>query len=358
MIGVDLHLEPNEASDLCSVHAEDPLRKKGWDRALLTVLDEATAEDALALLVHSEGSPLDEGWEALRVRARPSNGAKGKTEDSEACARRDGMLYWMGSQFGKKAGPLSARRSWIARVGEHALAEAVASGSKVDVEIARVRFGFHRAVNDALAAAAIDLLPLGPLARKNYIDDTIAAGAKKNKRWAGRVQAGDQPLNVEAMEFRADGRLLLGLRYPVTADGHPILVEVHDVEAIFEDPDALPRCGAVWVLEDVGTAAEPAGFRALDSAGDDRFDAIVGDLDAANKSATVLEDHPQGGRACSEHRRFELPLTAAGGPVTTELVHHFGDVRRVEGVAVDHEGHSHYVIDEEGHVALRTLMVD
>jgi hypothetical protein len=165
-------------------------------------------------------------------------------------------------------------------------------------------------------------------------------------------------INVEAAEFRADGRLLLGLRYPVTAQGHPILVEVLEPQALFAAPAAVPRCGHVWVLEDVGSEEAPAGFRGLDSAGDDRFDAVVGDLDAAGKSATVLEDHPEGGRAASEHVRFSLPLTAGGGSVTSERAHHFGDVRRVEGVAVDAEGHAHYLIDEEGRVALRTLIFD
>ena len=58
----DLHLEPNEASDLTIINVPNP----GWDRTMLTVLDEANAEDALALLVHKEGLPLDEGWEAMR----------------------------------------------------------------------------------------------------------------------------------------------------------------------------------------------------------------------------------------------------------------------------------------------------
>jgi hypothetical protein len=41
----DLHLEPNEASDLCRVFDRATLRRHGWDRAFATVLDEATAED-------------------------------------------------------------------------------------------------------------------------------------------------------------------------------------------------------------------------------------------------------------------------------------------------------------------------
>jgi hypothetical protein len=352
----DLHLEPNEASDLCRAFGPEFLARQSWDRLFVTVLDEAPAEEALALLVHARDAPLDAGWDALRVHA-DGGGDAGRTEDAEACAARDGYVYMLGSQFGKKEGPLNARRSWIARMSETALADA-AGGERAPLEVARLRFGLHRAVNDALAAAAVELIPLGPRSREAYIDATIAAGAAKGKRWAGRVKSGDHPINVEAAEFRADGRLLLGLRYPVTAAGHPILVELHDVAALFGSSDAVPECGNVWVLENIGSPEAPAGFRGLDSGGDDRFDAIVGDLDAAGKSATVLEDHPEGGNAASEHVRFSLPLTAGGGSVQAEVIHHFGGLRRIEGVALDHEGHAHYVIDEEGHVALRTLVFE
>ena len=357
MIETDLHLEPNEASDLCRVFDDAARARHGWDRAFVTVLDEASAEDSLALLLHADGTGLDEGWEARRIRADPTSGAQ-RTEDAEACARLDGFVYVLGSQFGKKAGPLSARRSWIARVSEDSLERATADGERAELEIARLRFGLHRAVNDALAAAPVEILGLGAGARNAYVEATIARGEEKSKRWAGRIRPEDHPINVEAAEFRADGRLVLGLRYPVTVDGHPLLVEVADVDALFTAPDSVPSCDAVWWLEDAGDADAPVGFRALDSAGDDVLNAVVGDLDATNKSATVLEDHPQGGRAASEHRRFRLPATGAGGPLGSELIHHFGDVRRVEGVAMDHAGHAHYVIDEEGHVALRTLVID
>lgn len=356
MHSTDLHLEPNEASDLARVFDDDTRARFGWDRAFVTVLDEAAAEDCLALLVHGAGEPLDHGWEAVRVHADPG-GDGGRTEDAEACAVHDGHVYILGSQFGEKAGPLTARRSWIARVREEDLAGAP-GGQRVPMELSRLRFGLHRAVNDALTRAAVQLLPLGPRSRAAYVDATIAHGAAENKRWAGRVGSADQPINVEAAEFRADGRLLLGLRYPVTADGHPLLVEVHDLEQLFADPDAAPRCGNVWVLGDAGDTDAPAGLRGLDTRGGDRFDAIVGDLDAAGKSATVLDDHPQGGNAHSQHIRFELPLTAGGGQVTSERVHDFGELRRVEGVAVDAGGHAHYVIDEEGHVGLRTLVLE
>lgn len=351
----DLQLTPNEASDLSRVFGAEALERHGWDRAFATVLDETCAEDCVALLVHDAGYALDDGWSAIRVATEPKAG-KGRTEDAEACAVRDGYLYVLGSQFGKKAGPLIARRSWIARVSEEALADAIDNGGKPELEIVRLRFALHRAINDALSDAAVELLPLGPRSRAAYIDGTIAVGAERGKRWAGAVTSADHPVNVEAAEFRADGRLLLGLRYPTSADGHPLLVELHDADALFDG--APPRCGNVWELEDVGSRAAPAGLRGLETRGDDRFDAIVGDLDAAGKSAIVLEDHPEGGNAPSEHVRFRLPLTAGGGPVSAEHVHGFGELRRVEGIAVDFDGHAHYVIDEEGRVALRTLIFD
>jgi hypothetical protein len=351
----DLQLTPNEASDLSRVFDAETLSRRGWDRAFATVLDETCAEDCIALLVHDAGTALDAGWHAIRVATEPT-AAKGRTEDAEACAVRDGFLYVLGSQFGKKGGPLIARRSWIARVAEDALAGAIDGLRTPELELVRLRFALHRAINDALADAVVELLPLGPLSRAAYIDATIALGAEQGKRWAGAVTSADHPVNVEAAEFRSDGRLLLGLRYPTTAEGHPILVELHDADALFDGRE--PRCGNVWVLEDVGSRDAPAGLRGLETRGDDRFEAIVGDLDAAGKSATVLEDHPEGGNARSEHVRFSLPLTAGGGSVSAERVHDFGDLRRVEGIAVDFEGHAHYVVDEEGRVALRTLIFE
>lgn len=356
MYETDLHLQPNEASDLCPVLRAEMRAAHGWDKAFLTVLDEASAEGAIAVLGHERGAGPGEGWQARRIKAKPVGAPANKTEDAEACARRDGRVYLMGSQFGKKAGPLNASRSWVARVAEDALADAL-DGGRAQLEIARTRFGLHRALNDAVAAAGVELLPLGDHARKAYIDDTIAIGERKKKRWAGRVEPGDYPFNIEAMEFRPNGKALLGVRYPVTADGQPLLIEVSDIDAIFDDPDAVPECRNVWVLEGVGAAGAPAGLRALHTSGDDVFDAVVGDLDAPDKGATVLEDHPEGRQAPSRHVRFKLPPRKAGGAVSAETLHDFGDVRRVEGIVVDDDGHAHYVLDEDGRVGLRTLVL-
>jgi hypothetical protein len=354
----DLALEPNEASDLCPLQVPALLEGRHWDRAFVTVLDEVPAEAAIAVLGHDDGAEPGEGWHALRVPCAPQ-ADEGRTEDAESCAWHDGWVYVLGSQFGAKEGPLEAKRSWAARVRADDLAAACAEGAvPAPLELVRLRFSLHRAVNDALAAAGLELIERRQLTTERYIDATIALGAEKQKRWAGRVSAADHPINIEGADFRADGRLLLGLRYPVTAEGHPLLVELSDVNALFTDPDEIPRTGSVWVLEDVGSPEAPCGIRALHAEGEDRFDAIAGDLDAAKKGATVLADHPAGAAAQSVHVRFDLPLTASGGSVTGRRLHEFGAIRRVEGVALAPDGHAHYVIDEEGHVGLRTLLLD
>ena len=351
----NLHLEPNEASDLTPVFDRQVLIERDWDHAFATVLDEAPVEKAIAVLVHEAGAPIGQGWQALRVPAKASR-RKGATQDAEACATRDGWLYIVGSQFGSKDGPLEPARSFIARVREDNVAEAIAGGGKAAVDVAWLQFRLHRAVNEALAAAAIELIEPGPRTREAYIDATIRRGAEGGKAWSGDVRSGDHPINVEAVAFRGDGRMLLGLRYPVTAEGQPLLVELSGAEAVFANRDAGPDCSAVWHLDNVGNPQEPVGLRGLHADGLDRFHAIVGNLDSGG--TTIISDHPEGGRAYSTHVRFSLPLAAEGGAVRCETVRRFEGIERIEGVVTDDNGNSHYVIDRDGYVGLRTLLVD
>ena len=85
----------------------------------------------------------------------------------------------------------------------------------------------------------------------------------------------------------------------------------------------------------------------MHAAGGDRYHAIVGRLDASGKGATLVEDHPEAGRAASTHVRFELPPTAGGGAVGTDVVLRFEAAQDVEGVATSGDGRdTHYVIDQ------------
>ena len=104
---------------------------------------------------------------AVRLSLAPTDHA-GRTEDAEACDFWGEHLYVLGSHFGSKDGPLEAKRAWIARVRTSDLAAAV-EGSKPPIEIARNRFGLHRAVNDRLRESGVELRELGPRARERLV---------------------------------------------------------------------------------------------------------------------------------------------------------------------------------------------
>jgi hypothetical protein len=352
-----LRLDPNEASDLAPVFDAATLERNGWDRALATVLDGSPAEKAIALIVHRAGAAPDAGWEARRVECKPPRGLAGRTTDAEACACRDGWLYVLGSQHGAEDGPLEPRRSWIARARVDELAAHAAGGRRPRLQLARLRFALHRAVNDALAErAALELMPLAAAARRACIDATIDTGIRGGKRWAGRVRAGDQPISVDGVAFRADGRLLLGLRQPVTRDGRALLVELDDVGALFGEDDPVPGCGDVWTLAGRGEPERPVGVFALHSDAPDRFHAVLAGLDGAARASLALDGRP-GGDAGAAHVRFELPARGADGAVAAEVVRAFDGAGRIEGIALL-DAEVHYVIDEDGAVGLRTLMLD
>jgi hypothetical protein len=339
----DLELEPNEASDLCRLQAPALLEQRGWDRAFLTVLDEAPVEECVAVLGHERDAEPGEGWEALRVKCEVQKG-EGKTHDAEACAGHGGWVYLLGSQYGGKQGPLDRRRSWIARGREEDLAGALAGDGPARLELARLDFAIHRAVNDALRESPIELIALGAKTREEFIDASLEDAE-------GAVEPGDHPINVEGADFRAGGGLLLGLRYPTSAEGYPLLVELSGVSELFEDNADQVHGTAVWTIEGMGSPDAPSGVRGLHADDGERFDAVVGDVD--------VEEHPEGEGASSAHVRFSIPRESSGGGAVTGVrtVHEFGDQRHVEGVADGGDGHMHYVIDRDGRVALRTLLV-
>ena len=350
---VDLHLEPNEASDLAEVHEPGLLEAHGWDRTFLTVLDEGPVEDCIALLGHEADAGMTEGWSSHRLTFAADDNA-GRTEDAEAVAVRDGRVYVLGSHYGSKDGPLQVKRHWIARFDQGELSEGL-EGCTPTLEIARTRFRVHRAINDALQESGVELFPLAESARKVLVDATIERGRKKEKGWVEYLEPGDLPINIEGAAFGPDGTLLVGLRFPTTADGQPLIVALPDLDAVIDDPDVVPPCGDVWWL-DVGSRELPQGIRAMDPSRGG-FQAITGSLDALGKDSALVASHEEAGQAGCRHWRFGA-LRRGGGPVKTTLIHDFGDLRSVEGVADGPDGHAVYVVDEESRVDMRFLAVD
>ena len=157
-------------------------------------------------------------------------------------------------------------------------------------------------------------------------------------------------MDVEGAAFRSNGALLLGLRYPATRDGHPILVEIEGIEKLFRNPPGDPSVRQLWVLKGVGTGREPRGIRALEEDGDS-FLAVTGSLDSTPEESAILQDHPEGERADSCLHRFTLPeAPPRWSGVEAERVQDLGgdsNVSNAEGIAADTGGRLWYVLDDE-----------
>lgn len=340
----------NEASAMIAIHHERLLRAFGWELGFWIASDEARAHKCLAALGRRRASPNEPGdaWEVKRLKTkRTKNSSRKKTDDAEAMARVGPWIYVFGSQFGSKSGPLQAKRHWIARFNEHSVEVHAEKGVlKVRLEVARPAFLLHRAVNDALIAHAVDLLPQGARVREDYLDATLRQGEDDAKSWRRRIVPGDRPINVEGVAFLPNGRLVLGLRYPVTDAGHPILVEIDGLDQIFlKTDDPQVRGNRVWVLSSVGSRKKPVGIRALDQRGR-TLHAITGDLDSDPDDSRVLADHPEGLDALNEHHVFEIPVK--GTEIRTRRVRQFDRGDNVEGLCLLHDqGSLWYVHDAD-----------
>jgi hypothetical protein len=301
---VDMPLEPGAASDRAEVHAPELLAARGWDRALLTVDGAAPAEGCVVLLAHTAGAGAAEGWSRHRLRFAVSGDLAGRTEGAAAVAVRAGTAYVVGSHR-----PLRPGSHWIARFDLAALAAAL-DGATPALELARTQLRLHRAVNDALRAAGVDVLQLADPVRQALIGAAIARGEADRAPWRRYLRYADSPLDVAGAAFAPDGALLLGLRLPATAAGHPLVVGLPDVDALLGDDDAVPACGAVWALA-VGTPDLPRGIGAMDPHGDG-LDVVTGPLAAPGEGGVLAEHHPEAAAAPAERWRTG-PLPEDGG---------------------------------------------
>jgi hypothetical protein len=351
LISVDLAHEGNEASDLVHVDNEALLDAHGWDIGFWTVLDEGSVEDCIAVLGHARGAAPDSGWEIFPLPAVAGD-EKGRTEDAEAVARHDGWIYVIGSHYGSKGGPLQAKRAFIARFDEQSIDRTVPE-AELPIDIRRNKFALHRLVNDALDTSHVVAITPGDTVRTRFIARTIERGTQRSKTWVDRLTERDVPINIEGAAFRPNGNLLLALRFPTTAEGEPILVEVSGIPAMFDDGPAAVNVERVWELAGVSPPDALVGFRALSHTGEDVYDAIIGSIDATGKGSVLLEDHPEGADVCCSHWRFTLPADGSDtDSVVCQQIRDFADLRNVEGLSVE-SGRTFYVTDEDHRIQLR-----
>lgn len=327
-----------EASGLVGVQSWPVLREMGWDVAFWFV-SERDATRAVAAAGRRGGR-----WEVVRLERRGGRRGTKRTEDAETIARAGSWIYVLGSQFGPKRGPLEHERHFVARFNE-ALVSPRRARLVADVEVARRPFLLHRIVNDALREAGVKVLA-DPELRERFVVRARERGARKGKRWSRLLRGDDVPVNVEGAAFLPGGHLLLGLRFPTTADGHPILIELEGIDRYLDAPRVPPEVVAVRVLRSIGSRRAPAGVRGLDVLGSE-IHLLTGDLDSKPEKSAVLARHPRAARAASAH--WAAPL-AAGAHAPQELparrVRAFGDGPPVEGLAT-HRGAIWYAHDDE-----------
>ena len=352
---MDLNLHPNEASGLLVMEDEALLETHGWDLGFWAVLDEGKIEDCVAAIGHRRGSPQEDGWEIERLHARVT-GDSGKTEDAEAITRdhSSGMVYVLGSHFGSKDGPLQPKRGFVARFREGEVGH-VTEDPAMDLEVARRSFAIHRLINDAFHEHGVEPIPLGQQAREAFIDATIERGRKEKKKWSGLVREDDYPINIEGAAFRRSGSLLLGLRFPSAANGHPLLVELGGIERLFED-DGLPEVLGFWTVDAVGKGGEMAGVRdlALHTTPDgEELHVVTGNVDSRDKKSVLVADYPGGRETVATHYRCPLPEGVHSGVLRGEFVREFPNLPRVEGLAIADNDRAYYVTDEDEGVHLR-----
>ena len=349
---LDLNLHPNEASGLLTMENRRLLDEHGWEVGFWAVLDEGDVGDCIAVIGHQSGADINEGWEIDRLHADTSFvGNSGKTDDTEAVARHDGWVYLFGSHFGSKDGPLQPKRGFIGRFREDSV-QHTTDDPVTGIEVYRESFVLHRLLNDAFQNSGPALLPLGENSYEALITQTRHRGVEKGKGWDGLVHDDDFPINIEGAAFRETGSLLLGLRFPVSENGRPLVVEVAGIERLFEAGDELPEVTGFWVVDAVGQDGEIAGVRDLALVGDE-LHLVTGNIDSKEKGSVLLEDYPGGRDTVATHFRCTLPQDEHSGELKAEFVREFPELPRVEGIAITADGDFFYVTDEDEGVHLR-----
>ena len=251
----------------------------------------------------------DGGWVAQHVPA-DAGVENGRTEDGEALAHHDGWVYVFGSHFGSKAGPLRPRRAFVARFREDDAAPGYAAGARGPQPVPAAPGGQRRPRRRRRS----------PCCRRGSGYGTGSSsrpwpGAPPGRRrWVSRLAEDDLPVNVEAAAFTPAGTVLLGLRFPVTDRGEPILVEVAGCGRDVRPAGGWPRVVGAYALTGVTRPGALTGFRALSARrttaaydGGDRLDR------RARQGLGTARRPSDGGEVTSRHVRFRLGGRAERG---------------------------------------------
>lgn len=236
------------------------------------------------------------------------------------------------SRPGGKDGPIRRREQWVTRFRETDVRVDAEGATSERVQVARTAFRLHRTINDALRSCGVEVLEMREASRRAFIAASVAE-LEGDER--GRVRDGDWTVNIGGAEVTDDGLLLSGLRFPVAADGRPLVVVLRGWTGMCDGTD-WPEVTAVWPLDAIGRDGTVAGVRDLCVLGDE-LHVVTGNLDSLGKGSVILDDYPEGRATVNTH--FVASLAAVrSGDGTCSAVREFPDHPRIEGIAADHQG--------------------
>ena len=293
----------SEASGLLVVESPEALSKLGASGAWWICHDEGDLDEMLSLVVAD-----NDEW---RLEPVGFGRQEDQRTDAEALARLGDAVFVFGSSFVDKSGSFDHRRAFVGRFSESA---ALAGAPAVDV----LDLGSTLADLAAAALAGIDLL---------------------------RTDGAPDLVNVEGAGF-VDDDLFLGFRWPVSAEGQPLLLRISDAAAVFGAPDwsaaRIASLDASAVVVDVGASPKrPAGVRGM-TVVDGAVQLVVGQTERRLAAKKVKA-------AGARHVRVD---TLGPGPSSGIDIEHFEGFRKVEGVAPAPDGRWVYALDDEDAVVL------
>lgn len=330
----DTSFDGNEASGLLEVENFKFMEEMDWTAAFWVVCGQGKVDDSIALVAETESGERVLVEPEIQVRD-----SSPETADSQALARFGNWVYVFGSHAGPVQEPLSLEHHFAARFDESDIR--LDNGTPaIEMEIGHRRFILHDALNEALRESRFDLIPRGA-GEADVLERTA-------EQYPAAVDAGhlssamDRRLRIEGAAFLDDGSAVLGLRYPVTAGGDPIIAVVHHVEGFFTDPPITPQVERVVTLDIARSEEVPTGIRALDSAGGDVFHALVGNLTDEPRSS-ILGDHPTARDASVRHVEFQIPPDDRQSS-RPQTIREFEDGQRVDGLAWSPVDKSYYAV--------------
>ncbi len=302
-IRIDAH--QTEVSALSPVTDNSLSADLGAEQAWWLAHDEGGLGSIVSLLCWSEG---DDPWSIEPVRLLGDD----IVTDAEALTTADGCVFVVGSGFVGPDDRLDERRSFILRVREADVVSASnGEGFAAPAQALRLGQGLMTSIHEALVRAEVELLAT---------DDDIVDALFEDHQGPATT-----PINIEGAAFCADD-LVIGLRWPVTSDGHPILAVIHGARQVLTEstPSVERLLGlevAIQTVDAIGSARRPAGIRGLGNSSVHRsVELLVGPTDRQMADDKVKS-------AAAAHVRLAID----SGSV--EDVQRFEGFRKVEGLA-------------------------